>query len=86
MRQESVEVTHAAGLHARPASEFVNTSGRFQSSVQVTFNDKTVDGKSILGIMSLGVARGKTITLTVDGPDEDQAMATLVALFQPKDE
>lgn len=85
MRQQSVEVTNDAGLHARPASEFVGTSGRFQSSVQVTFNDKTVDGKSILGIMSLGIAKGKTITLTVDGPDEEAAMAALVALFEPKE-
>lgn len=82
MRKQSIVITSDAGLHARPASEFVAASGRHQASVQVTFNDKTVDGKSILGIMSLGVAKGRTIEVSVDGPDEDEALAALVALFE----
>lgn len=83
MRKERFQVTNEIGLHARPASEFVATSGKFQSDVQLTYNDKTVDGKSIMGVMSLGIGKGETIEITVDGPDEDAAMAAIGALFAP---
>jgi phosphocarrier protein HPr len=82
MVSEKVEVKSEAGLHARPASNFVNTAQRYKSDVKLTVNDKTVDGKSILGILSLGIAKGTEIEITVSGPDEQEALAALIPVVQ----
>ncbi|GMA62448.1 HPr family phosphocarrier protein [Alicyclobacillus fastidiosus] len=77
MQSRVVEVQSEAGLHARPASEFVNTAQRFTANVKLTADGKTVDGKSILGILSLGIAKGTQVEITVDGADEEEALAAL---------
>lgn len=82
MHSQTVEVHSEAGLHARPASDFVNTAQRFKSEVKLTVNGKTVDGKSILGILSLGIAKGTQIEVTTEGPDEEEALQALVAIVQ----
>lgn len=82
MQKETVEVKSEAGLHARAASDFVNTAQRFKSDVNLTVGDKTVDGKSILGILSLGIAKGTNIEISVNGTDEQEALAALVSIVQ----
>ena len=80
MRELTIEVRNASGLHARPAALFVRTAGRHRSSIRVRNVDRggaAVDAKSILGVMSIGVGQGHRIELVADGPDEDTAIETL---------
>lgn len=82
MRRKTVEVKGEAGLHARPASDFVNTAQRFKSDVQISVDGKTFDGKSILGILSMGIAKGTEIEIIVSGTDEEEALEALTSLVQ----
>jgi phosphocarrier protein HPr len=75
-----VEILNALGLHARAAARFVQTANRFQSSIRVSRGDRTVDGKSIMGILLLAAARGTILTLAADGPDAATALNELCAL------
>jgi phosphotransferase system HPr (HPr) family protein len=80
-----IVVTHEVGLHARPAAMFVQTAGRFASSVRVknvTTNSESIDAKSILGVLTLGVVRGHEISISADGADEKQAIADLRKLVE----
>ncbi|MCM3473301.1 HPr family phosphocarrier protein [Brevibacillus borstelensis] len=76
-----VHVTAEGGLHARPAALLVNNAGQFQSKVTVIKDQKKADGKSILGIMTLGASQGDRLTLEIEGADEEQAAAVLKELF-----
>ena len=78
----SVQVTFAgqSGLHARPAASFVQAASRFHSAVTVSFQGKTANGKSLLSLMSLGIAAATPFTITADGPDEQDALAALGSL------
>lgn len=84
MIEARVAIRHEVGLHARPAALFVQTAQRFASSISIrnlTRPDAPpVDAKSILGILTLGVARGHEVLMTADGADEAQAIDNLVAL------
>ncbi len=73
-------IGNALGLHARAAARFVQLASRFQSQVRVTRGNRTVDGKSILGLLLLAAARGTSIELSVEGVDEQAAMEALTAL------
>ncbi|TRY25850.1 MULTISPECIES: HPr family phosphocarrier protein [Brevibacillus] len=70
-----VELPH--GLHARPAANFVRLASSFASEIKIVKNEKTANGKSIMGIMSMAVAKGEEITLIADGADEAEAIAAL---------
>ena len=63
-----VSILNALGLHARAAARFVQTASRFQAAIRVTRGDRTVDGKSIMGILLLAAARGTTLTIAAEGP------------------
>ena len=78
----SVEVTivNPLGLHARAAARFVRVAGGFTSRIRVTRGTRTVDGKSILGLLTLAAARGVTITISAEGTDEAEAIAALAGL------
>ncbi|MBI3333115.1 MAG: HPr family phosphocarrier protein [Candidatus Omnitrophica bacterium] len=65
------------GLHARPAALFVQVANRFKSAIRVRKGRRTVDGKSIMGILTLAAERGSPIELTVDGPDAEEALRML---------
>ena len=82
MTVRTVRVVNALGLHARAAARFVNAATRFASQIRVTRGDRSMDGKSIMGILLLAAARGSTITISADGSDEHDAVAALVALVQ----
>ena len=76
-----VPILNALGLHARAAARFVQTANRFQAAIRVTRGDRTVDGKSIMGILLLAAARGTILTLAAEGPDAAAAMNELCALI-----
>lgn len=84
MTQETLTIENKTGIHARPASMFVQTATKFKSKVQLTAKGKTVDAKSILMIMSMGLVKGTEITISADGPDEAEAVAALKDLVESK--
>ncbi len=75
--EKNVTITNKTGLHARPASQFVQKAGKFKSKIQIVFEDKEVNAKSIMGVMSLGISQGKEITLKAEGEDEREAINEL---------
>jgi phosphocarrier protein HPr len=75
-------VVNALGLHARAAAKFVHLATRFEAQVRVARDTKVMDGKSIMGILLLAAARGTILTISADGPDEQQAVDALVALVE----
>ncbi len=85
MVSQNVVVKLKTGLQARPAALFVQEANRFSSEVYVEKDEKKVNAKSIMGIMSLAISTGKEIVISADGPDEEQAVSTLI-LFVTKDE
>ena len=77
-----ITVLNELGLHARAAARFVKVASRFRSRIQVTRGARTMDGKSILGLLLLAAARGSVLEVTVDGADEQDALASLCALAE----
>jgi len=80
MTVRTLTVTNALGLHARAAARFVHAANGFSSRVRVGCRGREMDGKSIMGLLLLGAAQGSTITVAVDGPDEEAAAEALSAL------
>lgn len=74
MKEISVLVVDPVGLHARPATVAVNAASKFKSEVKVAYNGKTVNMKSIMGVMSLGIPTQSEITINCDGEDEEEAI------------
>lgn len=75
MKEQTFTITDDTGVHARPATLLVNKAGQYQSEVELQYNGKTVNLKSIMGVMSLGVPKGAEIKVTANGSDEEQAIA-----------
>jgi phosphocarrier protein len=84
MTEETITIENKTGIHARPASIFVQTATKFKSKVQIKAKGKTVDAKSILMIMSMGLVKGTEITICADGPDEAEAVKSLTDLVASK--
>jgi phosphocarrier protein HPr len=82
MVTQSVQVTNPLGLHARAAARFVHLATRFTSQIHVARDAKVMDGKSIMGILLLAAARGTTLTITAEGPDEENAVRSLTELVE----
>lgn len=82
MIETNVEVKLKTGLQARQAALFVQEANRYNSEVYLQKDEKKVNAKSIMGIMSLAIARGTTVTLIADGKDENEAIEGLSALIQ----
>ena len=82
MKSIALKIINKHGLHARPAVKFVQIASRFISSITICKNDKCVDAKNILKVLSLGIDYGDTIILRIDGDDEDKALNQLVHLLQ----
>jgi phosphocarrier protein len=78
----SVIVTNRLGLHARAAARFVHLAAKYESQIRVGRDAKVMDGKSIMGILLLAAARGTTITISAEGPDEKAAVAALCGLVE----
>ncbi|MDF1757810.1 MAG: HPr family phosphocarrier protein [Legionellaceae bacterium] len=84
MKELKVTIINKLGLHARASAKFVSTAGRFQSKLDVTKEAKTINGKSIMGVMMLAASKGSELLLAVDGPDEDDMMNAIVNLINNK--
>ncbi len=84
MPASNVTIINRLGLHARAAAKFVQTAARFASNVTVTRDEKSVNGKSIMGVMTLAAAQGCELTITTDGEDADAALTALVDLVADK--
>ena len=80
MTRREVTIVNALGLHARAAARFVHTASAFASHIRVTRGARTMDGKSILGLLLLSAGRGTTIDISAEGPDEQEAIDALAAL------
>lgn len=81
MFSKEVEVLNQVGLHARPATFFIQKANEFKSSVWVEKDERKVNAKSLLGVLSLGIVKGTKINLIADGQDEEEAVVTLVNLI-----
>ena len=79
---KSVTINNQVGLHARPATFFIQKANTYRSSVWVVKDDRKVSAKSLLGVLSIGIAKGMTITLAADGEDEKEAIDGLVELIE----
>jgi phosphocarrier protein HPr len=84
MLETVIVVKNKLGLHARAAVKFVNTANRFSADVKIEKDGSQIDGKSILGILTLAATQGAEIALKVDGVDEEAALKALVALINHK--
>ena len=81
---KKVKIKNKLGLHARAAVKFVNTANRFASSVRLEKDGQEIDGKSILGILTLAATQGTELILKVAGHDEQAAMKALIKLIDNK--
>ncbi len=82
MISRSVTIQNNHGLHARPATFFIQKANSYKSSIWVEKEDCRVNAKSLLGVLSLGIVKGTTITLIADGQDENEAVTGLVELIE----
>jgi phosphocarrier protein len=81
MLQQEVEIINKLGLHARASAKLTEVAGRFKSSVWVSRNGRRVNAKSIMGVMMLAAAKGSTLVVETDGPDEKEALAAVTRLI-----
>ncbi len=81
MVSREVLISNNIGLHARPATFFIQKANSFKSSIWVEKEERRVNAKSLLGILSLGIVKGMTITIMAEGADENEAVEGLVELI-----
>lgn len=81
MQSREITITHAEGVHARPASIFVREAAKFRSEVKLTSDGTTVNGKSIMGLLMLALNSGAVVTLETEGSDEDAAAEKLAGIL-----
>jgi phosphocarrier protein len=81
MLEKKITIKNKLGLHARAAVKFVNLANRFGAAVKIVKGSEEIDGKSILGILTLAATQGTSIRLVISGKDEEAAMAALTELI-----
>lgn len=81
MIMKEAVINNQVGLHARPATFFIQKANEFKSSIWIEKDERRVNAKSLLGVLSLGIVKGTTVTLVADGADEQEAIDTLTALI-----
>ena len=84
MVEKEVVIKNRAGIHARPASLLVQTASRFNSQVFLEKDGERINGKSIMGIITLGATYNSPIKIIADGKDEQEAVSAIVRLFETK--
>lgn len=82
MSSKTVTIQNSIGLHARPATFFIQKANAFQASIWVEKDERRMNAKSLLGILSMGITKGTTVTLLADGPDELEALEALETLVR----
>ncbi|MTI86790.1 MAG: HPr family phosphocarrier protein [Balneolaceae bacterium] len=84
MIKKKVTILNSAGLHARPSAALVKLASKFESDFYIHMYGYRVNGKSILGVMTLAAEEGAELELEMDGPDEKKALKTIVELIENK--
>ena len=84
MLQKDIIIINKLGLHARAAAKFVTLASQFESTIEVARGAQKVNGKSIMGVMMLAASKGTTLSISAEGPDEEQALAQIEALIQER--
>jgi len=82
MVSKTIVVTNQVGLHARPATFFIQKSNEFKSSIWIEKEERKVNAKSLLGVLSLGITKGTEIEIIADGVDEEEAVEALQTLIE----
>ncbi len=82
MKDLEISILHSVGLHARPATLFVQTARKYKSDIKVAYNDNSTDGKSFLGLLNLGITKDAIIHISADGEDEETAINDLKKLIE----
>lgn len=82
MIERIVTIRNRTGLHTRPAATLVKTAARFKAEFFIQKDSLEINGKSIIGVMTLAAEQGSTLTLRFDGPDEAEAAAAILQLFE----
>ena len=82
MITQSATIVNKLGLHARPSAMLVTTASRFEAEVFFTKNALRVNGKSIMGVMTLAAEKGSQLLIEVDGPDEESALREIVKVIE----
>lgn len=82
MVSRNITIKNSVGLHARPATFFIQKANSYKSYVWVEKDDRRVNAKSLLGVLSLGITKGMEVTLIADGPDEVEALNSLEELVE----
>ena len=77
----SIKIINKLGLHARASAKLTQIANQFESDIWLEKNDKKVNAKSIMGVMMLAASQGSNITITTEGPDEKEALNSIVALI-----
>ena len=81
MLEKDITITNRLGLHARASAKLTQLAAKYQSDVHMARNGRKINAKSIMGVMMLAAGKGSKVTIEVDGPDEDAAMAALCDLI-----
>lgn len=81
MPERNFKITSESGIHARPATVLVNTATKYESEINLTYKNKTVNLKSIMGVMSLGIQGGAEVTITAAGSDSEEALNDLASVI-----
>ena len=81
MTKKDVTITNNIGLHARPATFFIQKANSYKSLIWIEKEDRRINAKSLLGVLSLGIAKGMTVTLIAEGADETDAVNGLSNLI-----
>jgi len=81
MYSKEAVVNNQVGLHARPATFFIQKANEFKSSIWIEREERKVNAKSLLGVLSLGIVKGTEINLIADGSDEEEAVEALIKLI-----
>ena len=84
MVTKSVTITNKSGIHARPASLFINIAANFKSNITIENGNNKGNAKYLISLLSLAIACGSEVTITADGPDENEAIDALVKLIESK--
>ncbi len=84
MLEREIEITNKLGLHARAAAKLVKIAGAYTSSIEIEKQDQRVNAKSIMSVMMLAASRGNTVTLFVEGDDQEDALNAVIELIEDK--
>lgn len=84
MIRQPLTVQNQLGLHTRAAAKLVDTAKRFESTIELIFRDRTVDCKSIMGVITLGAQKNNSIDIVIEGNDESEALGAIQKLFDAK--